>query len=374
MTQPTLSVLDSTGATRVINTANPNGQATATNSQPVVLASDQTLPLPTGAATNTAVTSFATANHTDLQALLTAIGVTNTDLTALTTAQHTDLAAILAKMVTGAATDANATAIGNTLHADLQALIQKRTELTSATGITTATAVSIGAASTLGIQISGNGAGFVLQPQASMDNGVTWINVGVILAGAGATSTSRSTITANGNFEFNAPGYTNFQLVVTTLGTGSINTSIWSTVGQKFVRSAGIGDQADAAVTTTATGSFSLISLVKGLFTRFLAFTANTSFTGTNTATNGVGIVTLAGTDYIAVAANTARKFVSITNTHASATLIINPTGLAFSSSAYIGIPIPPGGTYEWSGVTVPNGDLHVASSVAGATYFVIEG
>lgn len=42
MAQPTLSVLDAVGATKTINTTNPNGQATAANSQPVVLASDQT--------------------------------------------------------------------------------------------------------------------------------------------------------------------------------------------------------------------------------------------------------------------------------------------------------------------------------------------
>ena len=44
MPQPTLIVVDGTGAQQTINTINPNGQATSANSNPVVLASDSTLP------------------------------------------------------------------------------------------------------------------------------------------------------------------------------------------------------------------------------------------------------------------------------------------------------------------------------------------
>jgi hypothetical protein len=146
MTQPTLSVLDSAGVQRTINTANPNGQATAANSLPVVLASDQVLPLAVGAATDANITAIGTTQHTDLVAILTklvsnpatdanlsssaaaivtAIATMDTDLQALTVAQHTDLSAILGKLTSGSATDANMTAIGATTHTDLTALLTK---------------------------------------------------------------------------------------------------------------------------------------------------------------------------------------------------------------------------------------------------------
>jgi glutamate/tyrosine decarboxylase-like PLP-dependent enzyme len=49
MSQPTLTVKDASGTTQTVFTHNPNGPAAAVNSQPVVLATDATLPLPTGA-------------------------------------------------------------------------------------------------------------------------------------------------------------------------------------------------------------------------------------------------------------------------------------------------------------------------------------
>jgi hypothetical protein len=173
MTQPTISVLDSGGVAHTINTTNSNGQAASADSQSVVLASDQTLPLPAGASTDAKLTSIGNTNHADLQALLakvpslptgaasdanltsigntnhidlqaiaTAVNVTNNDLAALllktvdgaatdenltefANANHTDLAAILAKLVANPATDANASSIGNTLHSDLVALLNK---------------------------------------------------------------------------------------------------------------------------------------------------------------------------------------------------------------------------------------------------------
>lgn len=48
---PTISVLDAAGAAQNLEKPNGNGQATMANSRPVVIASDQVLPLPTGAAT-----------------------------------------------------------------------------------------------------------------------------------------------------------------------------------------------------------------------------------------------------------------------------------------------------------------------------------
>jgi hypothetical protein len=120
MTQPTLSVLDSSGTPRVINTANPNGQTTAANSLPVVLASDQTLPLPAGAATNASLVTIGNTQHTDLQALLTAVGITNTNVTALTASQHADLLDLLS---TVDMTNAGVATLTASQHADLQALL-----------------------------------------------------------------------------------------------------------------------------------------------------------------------------------------------------------------------------------------------------------
>ena len=57
----TITVLDSTGATQTVQAPNPNGQALAAASRPVVLASDQTLPLPTGAATSAKQPALGTA-------------------------------------------------------------------------------------------------------------------------------------------------------------------------------------------------------------------------------------------------------------------------------------------------------------------------
>jgi len=119
MTQPTLAVTDANNVKQTIFTANQNGQANLANSQPVALASDTVLPLPIGAATEATLLALKTAQHTDLQALLTAVGVTNSDLVALTTAQHVDLTALVTKIVAGGATDANVSAFASTNHADL---------------------------------------------------------------------------------------------------------------------------------------------------------------------------------------------------------------------------------------------------------------
>jgi hypothetical protein len=75
MSQPFLSVLDAGGTARTIFTANPNGQANAANSQPVVLASDQALPLPVGAATDASITNAAGVNHADLVAVQNKLAV-----------------------------------------------------------------------------------------------------------------------------------------------------------------------------------------------------------------------------------------------------------------------------------------------------------
>ncbi len=97
-----------------------------------------------------------------------------------------------------------------------------------------------------------------------------------------------------------------------------------------------------------------------------------TSFTGATTLATGMGTATTANTNYIAVVANPARRFLSITNTHATAVLVINPLGLAYDA-ALKGIPLAVGATHTWS-TAVPNTAVNVASSTAAATYFVVEG
>lgn len=104
------------------------------------------------------------------------------------------------------------------------------------------------------------------------------------------------------------------------------------------------------------------------------AYTPNTAFTGSNTGANGKGTLAAAATDYVAVVANPTRHGMTIFNTHPTATLIVNPAGLAWDGTNYVGIEIPPKTGWDWPAGSVPNAALHVASAVAGATYFIVEG
>jgi hypothetical protein len=191
------------------------------------------------------------------------------------------------------------------------------------TSLASTLAVSVGPVATVGVQVA-NGAGYTLVPEASMDGGVTWIAVGVIQAGSGATSAPVATITASGNWEFSAGGYTNFRLRNTVAASsGTVTGTLAATAAQKFVRSVGIGDQADGAATSD-TGSFSLISLIKRLLGKSLFTPSASLFTGTATGATGNGVATAAATDYVAVLANSSAQYIRIQNTSASATLLVS--------------------------------------------------
>lgn len=104
-----------------------------------------------------------------------------------------------------------------------------------------------------------------------------------------------------------------------------------------------------------------------------MSFSPKVNFTGSNTGAAGNGVCTAANTNYVALSTvDSFRTHLSITNTHASATIYFNPTGLAFSG-VLVGVPVAPGGTYTYT-VKVPTGVVNVASATAGASYFVVTG
>jgi hypothetical protein len=93
----------------------------------------------------------------------------------------------------------------------------------------------------------------------------------------------------------------------------------------------------------------------------------------TPTANSGAGIITNANTDYTVLAANSSRKLISFTNTHASATIYINPLGSTSYNSGFIGIPVMPLSTYIFD-IAVPNTAIHASSDTANVTFFIMEG
>ena len=90
-------------------------------------------------------------------------------------------------------------------------------------------------------------------------------------------------------------------------------------------------------------------------------------------ASSGAFLVTDANTNQIAVSERSNRKFLEITNTHLSATLILNVTGPAYVGGNFIGVSLLPGAVKRYE-IGVPSGNIHIASSVVGASYFVVEG
>jgi len=88
-------------ATTAVGTKIPNvGKKAASGSLPVVLATDTTLPLPIGAATEDTLAALKLEHHDDLVALLAALNLTHADLAHLTEVQQAGVQALLNKSVT----------------------------------------------------------------------------------------------------------------------------------------------------------------------------------------------------------------------------------------------------------------------------------
>lgn len=99
----------------------------------------------------------------------------------------------------------------------------------------------------------------------------------------------------------------------------------------------------------------------------------NAGFPFTPTSSSGAGAIVTANLDQVAVSARGNRKFLEITNTHLSATLILNVTGAAYVGGNFIGVSLLPGAVKRYE-LGVPSGNIHIASAVGGATFFVVEG
>jgi hypothetical protein len=90
------------------------------------------------------------------------------------------------------------------------------------------------------------------------------------------------------------------------------------------------------------------------------------------TANSLAGTCAAAGTDYTALPANAARRFLMIVNTHASASLLVSLVGSTTATNAPL-IPLVPGQGLVLD-IAVPNTAVHVQSATAGATYSTVEG
>jgi hypothetical protein len=221
-----------------------------------------------------------------------------------------------------------------------------------------------GGLSTMGIQITGDGTGFHITPQASMDNGATWVNVGVIASGAAATSASISDITATGNYLFSTGGYDHFRLFTATGITGgaTLSASLNATYSNKLFRAAGIGDQADTAAASD-TGAASLVALMK----RWLANSRQIAITQTTLA--------VTASSQTLIAANAARKYLAWM-VIGTADVTVSPASPAVVSvgkvyqAAGAGLQ---GASEDFNGLA-PTGAFYAIASATGSTVIVWEG
>lgn len=245
--------------------------------------------------------------------------------------------------LSGAPSAANLTLVGSTaltdaaLRASAVPVIQQNLTATGSLATLASTlGVATGALATVGVQITGSGAGFTLTPQASMDGGATWITVGVVQAGAGAVSTPMTTITANGNWEFAAGGYTNFQLVNSVgASSGTVTANLLATNAPKFVRSVAIGDQADTAASTD-TGTFSVLALVKRGLQNWTSLLAKLPASlGIKTAANSMSIAPASDAAFALGASETHLGNVS------GSTVMVNATfGRPANTTAYAALQV----------------------------------
>lgn len=231
MVQPSIQVLDAVGTPQTIKTINPNGQDTAANSQPVVLASDQTLPLPTGAATSALQT---TGN--------TALGSIDTKLTSQATAAKQPALAVSGSpsldvistqfpdyRPSGGNITAQDVASANTAGANGSNLV---------TGTPTANSAlvfPINGRAAVAIALTGTWTGTVAFEE-SFDGGTTWASGGVHTIG---TVVRTGTATLNGLFTAHCAGATHYRIRATAAMTGTLTVTVCFTSGASSVRVAG---------------------------------------------------------------------------------------------------------------------------------------
>lgn len=175
----------------------------------------------------------------------------------------------------------------------------------------------------------------------------------------------------------NWPSPLSVQVINQALGTNAAQEG----GGNLAAIAAGIGTPGDTA--WDGNSGSSLISAIKAITAKLSTaaketggnldtITANTASAFAPTASSGAGAISNAAQDVVLLAANTGRKFIQFQNTSAGV-IYFNPVGVAYNGTSYVGFPIPAGGGVFYD-IKVPNTAIHIASSTAGATYFLVEG
>lgn len=296
------------------------GQKASAASSPVVLASDQTLPLPTGAAT---AANQATAN-TSLATIAAAQGSGGTGI-----AEPAGGAGLL-----GWLSGIYQAVIGTLSVYTKNVQVTGNLTVADPTGVAAGSTVTVNTDSlgSLGIKLSGAPVGATVLFQGSVD-GATWDNPKAYPLSVGAAGVQSAT--AAGDFEVNCAAFKQFRVCLSALTSGSFAVSINGTAATKHV---GVknGNPADLQATVTPASA---------------------------TLTDRSGSITAGATAQQLAASNTARKGWRLQNT-STGDLWFNDTGNAASIGGAGSFKVAAGGYYE-----TPNGGAsQTAISIYGAT------
>lgn len=333
---PTINVLDSAGSTVAIEVPNTNGQQTMVNSRPVVIASNQSavpvsaasLPLPTGAASDTTLTALSAK-------LPTALGQTISSA-ALSVVLASDQSALSVAI------------------ADVAASGSITTQNLVPAGVATAgSAVAVTPAGRGGIiiQVTGTYTG-ALSLQGTVD-GTTWVTIGgtpLLNIATGAVSATIASAT-QGIFQAEISGFNQARVTALAAVTGTAVVTLRATYSTPVVA-------LDAAL-PAGTNSIGTVILGAGAasvgnLTRQSGFTdsstvlaASASFTGTGRVTTGANYSKFsasafsdqAGTLFIDLSTDTGTTYRQVASLAVAAntgvTLSVPVTGAAGTATLY---------------------------------------
>ena len=155
-------------------------------------------------------------------------------------------------------------------------------------------------------------------------------------------------------------------------GTVAINQTTPGTTDSVTIKaSAGIGSLTETAPTTD-TSSRGLNGRLQRIAQNITSLIGLSTPAFTPTVDSEAGVLPTANTDYTIIGANATREYLLIQNTHATATLYINPLGSAYSGGP-VGIKIIAGEGIVFDR-KVPNTAIHASSEIDSCTIFVLEG
>ena len=157
-----------------------------------------------------------------------------------------------------------------------------------------------------------------------------------------------------------------------TVGTVGIDQTTPGTTDSVTVKaSAGIGSLTETAPATD-TASSGLNGRLQRVSQNITSLIELSTPAFTPTVDSEAGVLPLANTDYTIIGANATRGYLLIQNTHATATLYINPLGSAYVGGP-VGIKILAGEGIAFD-IKVPNTAVHASSEIDNCTIFVLEG